>query len=62
MVVGGVGWLTFSSTALARTLTPYNFAPGIVGESALTVWLLASGTQPRRRRDSTAIRTPQERP
>lgn len=58
IVVGGIGWLTFSSAALARTLAPYNFAPGIVGESVLTGWLLVSGTQPRRRHEP-AIRTPQ---
>jgi hypothetical protein len=40
MAVAGLGWLTFFSPELARSLSPYNFAPGIFGEACLTVWLL----------------------
>ena len=40
MVFAGLGWLTFASQAVAQTLYPYNFAPGMIGEGALTVWLL----------------------
>ena len=40
MMFGGVGWLTFLSPSLASQLSPYNFAPGILGEGALTLWLL----------------------
>ena len=40
MAIGGVGWLTFLSPSLARQLSPFNFAPGIVGEGSLTLWLL----------------------
>jgi uncharacterized protein DUF4386 len=43
MAVASVGWLTFLSPALAKDLYPYNFAPGIIGEGALTLWLLAIG-------------------
>jgi len=43
MAVGGLGWLTFLSPAIASYLSPYNFAPGILGEGALTVWLLVFG-------------------
>jgi len=43
MAVGGVGWLTFLWPPLARQLSPYNLAPGILGEGALTVWLLVKG-------------------
>jgi len=43
MAVGGLGWLTFISPALSACLSPYNMLPGILGESALTVWLLAAG-------------------
>ena len=43
MAFGGLGWLTFISPALAHILAPYNMAPGILGEAALTVWLLAVG-------------------
>ena len=48
MAFGGLGWLTFISPALARTLSPYNMAPGILGEAALTLWLLAAGVNTER--------------
>src|SRR5205807_7999299 len=43
MVFAGLGWLTFLSPALARDLCPYGFLPGIIGEGALTRWLLLFG-------------------
>lgn len=43
LAVGGLGWLTFLSPAATRVLTPYNFLPGIAGEAALTLYLLATG-------------------
>ncbi|MDD5543263.1 MAG: DUF4386 domain-containing protein [Acidobacteriia bacterium] len=43
MVLAGLGWLTFLSTPLAKSLSPYILAPGIVGEGSLTVWLLIKG-------------------
>lgn len=42
MAIGGLSWLTFGLPGLARALYPFNFAPGIIGEGALTVWLLVS--------------------
>ena len=29
--------------SLANSLSPYNFVPGLIGEGALTVWLLVFG-------------------
>lgn len=43
LAVGGVSWLTFGWPALARSLSPYNYAPGILAEGLLTIWLLAFG-------------------
>ena len=43
MMFAGLGWLTFISGTLAHMLTPYNFAPGMIGEGALTIWLLMVG-------------------
>jgi len=43
MAFGGLGWLTFLSASLASRLSPYNYAPGLIGEGALTLWLLAAG-------------------
>jgi hypothetical protein len=48
MAFGGLGWLTFLSPSLANQLSPYNFAPGIIGEGSLTLWLLIAGVEPRR--------------
>jgi hypothetical protein len=48
MAVGGLGWLTFVSPGLSNYLSPYNMAPGVLGETALTVWLLAVGVNTRR--------------
>lgn len=49
MAFGGLGWLTFAVPSLARALVPYNFAPGILGETLLTLWLLVAGPVVRRR-------------
>ena len=48
MAFGGLGWLTFVSPDLADYLSPYNLAPGILGEGALTVWLLTKGVNAQR--------------
>jgi hypothetical protein len=54
MAVGGLSWLTFGSAMLAHRLSPYNFVPGILGEGALTVWLLAAGVNVQRWREQAA--------
>ncbi|HEY4040190.1 MAG TPA: DUF4386 family protein [Burkholderiaceae bacterium] len=43
MAFAGLGWLTFVSPSLAQSLSPYVFAPGIIGEGALTIYLLLVG-------------------
>lgn len=43
MVIAGLGWLTYLSPPLAKSLSPYILAPGILGEGALTLWLLVFG-------------------
>lgn len=48
MAFGGLSWLTFLSPGLAFDLSPYNLAPGILGEGVLTVWLLVFGVDPER--------------
>jgi hypothetical protein len=48
MALGGLGWLTFASPALSTYLFPYNMLPGVVGETALTVWLLVAGVNVQR--------------
>ncbi len=45
MMIGGASWLTFAVPALARALSPFNYAPGILAEGALTVWLLVRGAR-----------------
>jgi hypothetical protein len=48
MAFGGLVWLTYISPALSSSLSPYNMAPGVLGESALTIWLLIAGVNPLR--------------
>jgi hypothetical protein len=48
MAFGGLGWLTFLSPPLANALSPYILAPGILGEGALTLWLLVKGVNVQR--------------
>jgi hypothetical protein len=43
MMIGGASWLTFGVPPIAHALVPFNYAPGILAEGALTVWLLARG-------------------
>ena len=59
MALGGLGWLTFASPALSTSLSPYNMLPGVVGETALTAWLLAAGVNAQRwREQANAAATP----
>jgi len=43
MVFAGLAWLVFLWPTLARSLSPYIMAPGLIGEGALTFWLLTVG-------------------
>ncbi|PYQ67102.1 MAG: hypothetical protein DMF54_05600 [Acidobacteria bacterium] len=55
MAIGGLGWLTFVSPPLAELLSPYNMAPGILGEGALTLWLLVKGVNSRRWKEQAIV-------
>lgn len=48
LALGGLGWLTFLSPPLAASLSPYVILPGLVGEGALSLWLIARGVDVRR--------------
>jgi Domain of unknown function (DUF4386) len=48
MAFAGLGWLTFLAPPLAKYLSPYIFLPGVIGEGALTLWLLVKGVNARR--------------
>src|SRR6266567_5743203 len=54
MAFGGLGWLTFLSPPLAHSLSPYNFAPGILAEGSLILWLLAIGVNEQRWREQAS--------
>ncbi len=43
MAIGGASWLTFAVPTVARALAPFNYAPGILAEGALTMFLLVKG-------------------
>lgn len=48
MMAAGLGWVTFVSPSLASHLSPFNLLPGVVGEGALTLWLLIVGVNVQR--------------
>jgi len=48
LAFGGLGWLTFISRPLANSLSPYNLAPGILGELSLSLWLIVVGVNVQR--------------
>ena len=48
LIIAGLGWLTHSYPPLAKRLGVWSMAPGMVGEGALTLWLLAVGVDPER--------------
>lgn len=48
MVLAGLGWLTFLSPPVAKSLSPYIMLPGALGELSLTVWLLLKGVNVQR--------------
>ncbi len=55
MAIGGAGWITFFLPALAGQLAPFNMLPGFIGESALTLWLLAIGVNAQRWREQAGM-------
>src|SRR3989441_7206896 len=55
MAFGGLGWLTFLSPPLANHLSPYNMLPGILGEGALTLWLLVMGVNVQRWKEQASV-------
>ena len=60
MVLAGLGWLTKSfasllSPPLANYLSPYLMASGIIGEVALTLWLLVVGVNVQRWKEQASL-------
>jgi len=54
MAFAGLGWLTFLSPSFALSLAPYIFLPGIIGEGALTLWLVVFGVNEQRWKEQLA--------
>ncbi len=48
LIVAGLGWLTYAHPPLAKRLGVLAMAPGMIGEGALTLWLLGAGVDPER--------------
>lgn len=51
MALAGFSWLTYLSRSLGRELSSYTFLTGLVGEGALTLWLLIKGVDASRWRE-----------
>ncbi len=43
LILAGLGYLTLLWPSFGQSLVPYNYAPGLIGEGALTFWLLLRG-------------------
>lgn len=43
MALAGLSWLTYLSRHLGKELSSYTFLTGLIGEGALTLWLLVKG-------------------
>ena len=56
MIFAGLGWLTFISPSFATSLAPYIFLPGIIGEGALTLWLVIFGVNEEQWRQQAGLR------
>ena len=54
LAFAGLGWLTFFSPSLASGLYPYVLFPGLIGEGALTLWLLVKGVNAERWREQAS--------
>lgn len=48
LMLAGLGWLTFAAPALIHKLPPFQILTGLIGEGALTFWLLVFGVDERR--------------
>lgn len=60
MAIAGLSWLTFGVPPLAHHLYPYNLVPGIVGEGALTLWLVVVGLNEQRWKDRASAKQQQQ--
>ena len=54
MAIAGLGWLTYLSPPLAKSLSPYNLALGILGQESLMLWLLMMGVNEQRWKQQTS--------
>lgn len=56
LIVAGLGWLTHIDPSLVDRLGVWALLPGMIGEAALTLWLVAAGVEPDRwRAQNTAL-------
>ncbi len=55
MGLAGLGWLTFLWPPLANSLSPWNLAPGMLGEGSLIVWLLVKGVNVQRWKEQASV-------
>jgi hypothetical protein len=55
MMMAGVVWLGYLSTSLARAMSPWNTAVGLIGESLPMLWLLAMGVKETSRNEQMGV-------
>ena len=60
MLFASLGWFTFLSPSFAMSLAPYIFLPGIIGEGALTLWLVMFGVNEEQWNKQEALTRPKQ--
>jgi hypothetical protein len=61
MAFAGLGWLTFLSSPLVNSLSPYNLASAMLADLALMLWLLVMGVNVQRWKQQASAAHKEER-
>ena len=48
MAFAGLGWVTYLAPSLAKYISPYNLASGLLGQGSVMLWLLMIGVNEQR--------------
>jgi hypothetical protein len=58
MALAGLGWVTYLSPSLAKYLSPYNLALGVLGQESVMLWLLVMGVNAQRWKEQASVARP----
>jgi hypothetical protein len=58
MALAGLGLVTYLSPPLAKYLSPYNLALGVLGRESVMLWLLVMGVNAQRWKEQASVARP----